>query len=131
MTGSKKIPGMISDPWRAGSDDVKPRPRTVKQATEGTADPSEDWVDSTYTTVTLKGYGGITIETKAKEISPGAYLLKFCVDNLSAIDDILVEYGVLVDKTDQDVSGLPFYIQRNDGWCFWTCGQFQCDGRNL
>jgi hypothetical protein len=113
----KKMPGILSDPWRSGvPEEPVPRMRANKPV-EPEQDPDADFAADVHTSIVLEGYGGIRLTTKSTTPSPGAILLQFCVDNLSVIDPILVEYGVLVDKLSSPVGKLPFYIQRGDGWC--------------
>ena len=114
MTEEKKKIGVIHDPWRQSVPE--PVPEVKGPLAVDLSDITEDIQDEKYTTIELKGYGGITIAgTDTKNVG-AAQILEFCVDNRKAIDDVLTQYGVLLAELPVGQPGMPFYIQRHDGW---------------
>ena len=130
MTEKKKVPGLLNDPWRSATvsppvrqparKEPEPLPPDLPIAvrTISTDDsPIENDIQvPSHATIELKGYGGITVDGVEQMNHAGAQVLKFCVDHHKKIDDIFVQYGVLLTQLPVSELNLKFYIQRADGW---------------
>lgn len=122
----KKPPGLLSDPWRNTNtpevpptvSSVKPRknrPQIDKQF--GLAEIHDDDLQGPkHATLALDGYGGVTVDGTDDLTSIGAQILAFCVDNLTSIENTLLQYGILVTQLQPGNLKSKFYVQREDGW---------------
>jgi len=129
MTNKKKerLPGLLNDPWRSTSPEPTPSQKHSETLPENlplhvrtisTDDsPIHDDIQSPLTaTIELKGYGGITVAGVEQLPHAAAQVLKFCVDHAKNIDDIFMQYGVLLTQMPITELTTKFYIQRADGW---------------
>ncbi len=114
----KKMPGVMSDPWRnQKSAPPPPKPQVTPPAPSEVDPIEEDLQDAKYATIELKGYGGITAEGTNNTQIAASRLLNFCVENRDAIEPIFTQYGVIVAHMQlQRFDHIKFYIQRRDGW---------------
>lgn len=118
---SKKMPGMLQDPWRVNAPEVAPAALTqpVAVPVTSTEEISEDLQTEKHATIELKGYGGITVDGTNHATVAAARILEFFVKHRKELEPILTEYGVVVAQMPvQNLSGLKFYVQRGDGWLF-------------
>jgi len=131
MSQSKKMPGLLNDPWRAAPPDASPRPvpahkepeplpanlpQSVRTISTDDSPIENDIQKPCHATIELKGYGGITVDGVDQMHHAGAQVLKFCVDHSDQIDDIFVQYGVLLAQMPITELTTKFYVQRADGW---------------
>jgi hypothetical protein len=117
--------GVVQDPWRqwVSPEDPNPdeTPEEAKAALARTfkpdASPIEDDIQNErHATISVPQYGGITVDGLAEIQQAVAHLLKFCVDNRNQIEDIFLQYGVVLVQLEPGQLESPFYIQRRDGW---------------
>jgi hypothetical protein len=117
MTPKKPKTGVLHDPWRTSlAAPDAPKPKRVPTPSTDNSPINDDLRDTQYATIALKGYGGITIEGVTELKHAAAQLLKFCVDQEKLVDDILVQFGVLLAQMPVGNLKTKFFIQRADGW---------------
>lgn len=124
MTKRKDKPrGLLKDPWRQKPPPAveKPTPRRVpkqkaSRSAAGLEELHDDLQDPKYSTIELKGYGGITVEGTDDTSMAAAQVLTFCVDNYDKVSDKLLEYGILLTQLESSDNTISFYIKRKDGW---------------
>lgn len=120
MSDPKKTasPGLLKDPWRNPQPVTasKPVDTNIPLVSEETSPINQDIQAPSYATIALKNYGGITVAGVLEINHAAAQILKFCVDHIKQVDDILVKYGVVVAQLPLEKLNTPFYIQRADGW---------------
>lgn len=115
----KALPGLLRDPWRVGASAPKVEPEVPEHVRTISTDDSpilDDIQEECHSTIELKGYGGITVDGVTKLNHAASQVLKFCVDHHKEIDDIFLQYGVLLTPFDVTDLQLSFFIQRDDGW---------------
>lgn len=113
----------MSDPWRkapaaAPPSPPRPTPSTAKVPLPIASAGDTDDFGAKYTTIDLRGYGGITLEGTQDVPIATLQLLNFCVQEKAAIEDTLAEFGVVLAELPllRPENALKFYIQRADGW---------------
>jgi hypothetical protein len=120
MTTPAKKPGIFKDPWRSVPEpepqaplplveSAKPVPNTPDELEEDIADPK-------YSTIAVKGYGGITVDGVSTALNAASQILKFCVEKRHIIEPTLLNYGIVVCKMTPGKLTTKFYIKRADGW---------------
>lgn len=121
MTESKKMPGLLKDPWRSAPPPTPAtkyiRPASNKPETTGASVPDDDLRPEVLACIEFKGYGGITVEDVATPAAAVTRLLEFCVDHRAEIEKTFTDFGIVIAQL--PVAAMPdikFYLQRNDGW---------------
>ena len=123
MTRSK-TPGILHDPWKTVPADERPtipaKPCAQLKPDATLSNINNGDIDSDLRTlrIVVKDYGGITIRAPELAGTAGSIILDFCVNNLTLIDQVLVEFGILVEKLklSKQLIRSPIYVQRSDGW---------------
>lgn len=117
---TKKVPGMLQDPWRSGPAPAAPKPRPSAQATQekiaGDGD-GDELENPPLATIELKGYGAITVVNAATSMGAAARILEFTVNNRKDLEKTFTDFGVVIAQMPlRGSEKLKFYIQRADGW---------------
>ena len=116
MATSKKMPGMVTDPWR-NSPNINKMLEPPPPAVISTQEIEEDLQDQKFATIELKGYGGITVDGTNELKIAAVRILEFCIAHQTKIEDYFTEHGIVVTKLPKtSLSNVKFYIQRGDGW---------------
>jgi len=122
MTKPSK-PGMLADPWRKAPAVAPAPPPRIMSSTANVPLPIENAGDTDnfgakYTTIDVRGYGGITLEGTQDVPIAALQLLNFCVQEKPAIEDTLADYGIVISQLPllQPTNTIKFYMQRADGW---------------
>lgn len=117
-----KKTGIVTDPWRFRNPKTPtvetpkpnlPEPPSRYEPKKGDYEDEEQYYTKT---VEYPNYGGVTLTGATDAQAIAKAILQFCVDQRSLIDDILVEYGILVARIQVHLPSMPFHIARDDGW---------------
>jgi hypothetical protein len=119
----KPRPGIFTDPWRTSpSASVPPPKEEVSEPKELSVTPaiSEDNAQNEgikRVQILLVNYGGITVTGTDSSPEAAKIILEFCINHLKNIENILLQYGIVVVKLKptQETNAI-FYIRRSDGW---------------
>jgi hypothetical protein len=117
---TKKVPGMLQDPWRSAQVPAPTKARPTKQSPEpenSVGDTDDESEHSPLATIDLKGYGAITVGNASTSMSAAARILGFTVNNRKDLEKIFTDFGVVIAQMPlRGSEKLKFYIQRADGW---------------
>ena len=123
MAASKKVPGLLKDPWRtqptAPPPEVKntPRVKTSKPEVTGAVQAEDELKPQERACIEIAGYGGIIVEGVNSVPAATIRLLEFCIDHRSEIEKTFTEFGVVIAQLPvAPMPNLKFYVQRKDGW---------------